>query len=150
MFVINFLLDCARRAPGARTAKSGKKMMTNPAENGYLLTRIWLYRNVICFKVNKKPCSDVVWNWQVWKKNWKKNIFENSTTGTYCHTVYETGIAIWGKLNINAKWLLLGLKLRGYLCWIDHSRLWINASIREFQDILYETLSLLMKNHLQK
>ena len=68
----------------------------------------------------------------------------------YCHTVYKTGIAIWGKLNINAKWLLLGLTLRGYLCWIDHSRLWINATIMEFQDISYEKLSLLMKNHLQK
>ena len=67
----------------------------------------------------------------------------------YWHTVYETGIAIWGKLNINAKWLLLGLTLRGYLCWIDHSRLWINAIIREFQDISYKTF-FANENHLQK
>ena len=37
MFVINFLLDCARRTRGARTAQSSKKMMTNLSENGYIL-----------------------------------------------------------------------------------------------------------------
>jgi hypothetical protein len=36
MFVINFLLDCARRARGARTEQSSKKIMTNLLENGYI------------------------------------------------------------------------------------------------------------------
>ena len=36
MFIINFLLDCARGARGARTAQSSKKMMTNLSENGYI------------------------------------------------------------------------------------------------------------------
>ena len=36
MFVINFLLDCPRRASGARTAQLSKKMMTNLSENGYI------------------------------------------------------------------------------------------------------------------
>ena len=36
MFLINFLLDWARRARGARTAQSSKKVMTNLSENGYI------------------------------------------------------------------------------------------------------------------
>ena len=36
MFIINCLLYCTRRAHGARTAQSSKKMMTNLSENGYI------------------------------------------------------------------------------------------------------------------
>jgi hypothetical protein len=36
MLVINFLLDCERRARGARMAQWSKKMMTNFSENGYI------------------------------------------------------------------------------------------------------------------
>ena len=36
MFLIKFLLDCARQACGACTAQSSKKMMASLSENGYI------------------------------------------------------------------------------------------------------------------